>query len=221
MLYCRGHDPVFGKVWKMNFKSCAIVLWVCCLSVPVISSDIYGQDDDDIIVRFDSVVDEPGDYLGETEDGKVAIVVIKELRKKNKTDAAVTGEMIIGGRSHSISGTIVTTAQRTAIYYPVLGAQLSASSGLADAPGPDYTLSGSRNDIYAHGTEDGKITSFFHGTGFYEWNEETRCYENNEGFDKFTFWSNGDGTYRYEHTYVSWGGGGGTHSSGTASPAGG
>ncbi len=201
----------------MHLKTLLAIFTFVCLGVLFTSASSFTQDD--MVVRFDNSITKSGEYVGVSDDGKVVVLVVKTHSQRRGFDAKVTGEMIFGGQSHSVSGTVVGTAAG-AVYYPVFGSQLNAVAGFTESSGGDYELSGSRSDIYAHGTADGKITSFFHGTGFYEWNEEARCYENNEGFDKFKFWSNGDGTYRYEHTCESWGGGGGTHSSGTASPGG-
>ena len=132
--------------------------------------------------------------------------------------------MILGGQSQPVRGTLFIAANAT-IFYPVASTHLNAVSGFTKSGGPDYELSGSKRGIWKNKTVGGIITSFDHGTnGPYVLSEKedwTICYVNQNGFDKFTFLSNGDGTYRYKHRWKGWGGGSGTHSEGTCSPAGG
>ncbi|MEM7453379.1 MAG: hypothetical protein AAF456_03380 [Planctomycetota bacterium] len=172
---------------------------------------------DDTIVRFDSSIDAPGVYVGETDEGEVGVLVVETIRDKRGREAKIKGELIVRGFSQTVSGTVVNTPVGRAVYYPVHGQQLGSLAG--DSAGGDYELSGARGDIYEETAADGKITSFWYNGSTYEWDPEDRSYRNPRGFDKFQFWPNGDGTYRYEHTYKSWGGGGGTHSTGTASPS--
>ncbi len=170
-------------------------------------------------VYFSDPIERSGEYFGETNDGRVAMLVVKRIVLTDRSHE-IEGELVIRGNSSRVNGSVTTAPGGNAVFYPVFASQLNDISGLTNGIGSDYELSDARSDIFINEVTEGKVTEFFYNGQNYEWDEEDRSYRNRRGFDKFEFWSNGDGTYEYKHTYVSWGGGGGTHSEGTASPAG-
>jgi len=168
-------------------------------------------------VLFYNPIEKSGDYFGETDDGKSAMLTVQKVVRSGRS-FEIEGRLSIQGRSSQVTGSVVSTPGGGAILYPVYASQLSDISSFA-AGGPDYELSGARSGIYIEEVEEGDVTEFYYDGSTYVWDKEDRSYKNRKGFDKFQFWSNGDGTYKYKHTYESWGGGGGTHSKGTASPS--
>jgi len=178
---------------------------VFCLSLLVVSSQAGAQSSDWLVISLDETVTEPGVYSGFDLAGKPLLLFVDKLFEDPLGPATLVafvddGEQFSWVHFQTVGSTGILTGlpitSRNVQAYP---SQVEAYKSRA-LDRPTFTLNphDGKPKSTSTSSSDGYVQAIYVDGRCYEWDDDDRKYQDNNGYHYYVFQKQEDGSYTYQ-----------------------